>query len=305
MELFLISPFHFVMETTFVGICSIDLYSQCPRLPELGETLHGTRLDRGFGGKASNACVQFAYLSQDNKPNMITAVGNDASGTEIIDHFKECGLNTQGVCRQDRIPTGLAICFVLEGGESAIVIHACPVTHEIIQQNMDKIKNSKLLVTNFEIGVPSAVEVLKLAHEAGVTTILNAAPMPTDIDRSIFKFCSIVIVNQIEMRALGTVDDLFDLGVNVVIVTLGAEGAAIHEKGKAEIRVKSPTVKAVDTTGAGDSFVGSFTYCLSRNKGYEDAARFACVAASISVQNVGTQQSYAHFDHPQIKELLI
>ena len=292
------------METTFVGICSIDLYSQCPRLPEHGETLHGTRLDYGYGGKAANACVQFAFLSKDLKPTMITAVGEDSSGQQIIDHFSKCGLDTSCVVKQDKVPTGLAICFVLQGGESAIVIHACPVTHDIISKTSDRIKKSKLLVTNFEMGVENTAEVLKIAHEAGVTTILNAAPMPPNIDRNLFASASIVIVNQVEMETLGTVDDLFKLGVKVVIVTLGADGAAIHEPGKPEVKVSSPKVKAVDTTGAGDSFVGSFAFCLSRGMGYEQAAKFACESASISVQSIGTQQSYAHHDHPQIQALL-
>lgn len=288
---------------TFVGICSIDLYSQCERLPELGETLHGTKLDHGYGGKASNACVQFAFLSPDYKPTMVTAIGNDSSGREISEHFAACGLDTSCVITQDKVPTGLAICFVLGGGESAIVIHACPVTHDIITTTADRIKSSKFVITNFEMGVSNTAEVLKMAHEAGVTTILNAAPMPPQIDRSLFGFCSVVILNQVEMRQLGTVTDLFDLGVKCVVVTLGADGAEIHEPGKSVVHVKSPSVKAVDTTGAGDSFVGAFSYCLWKGMGYEAAAKFACATAAISVQSVGTQQSYAHHDHPQLQGL--
>lgn len=292
------------METTFVGICSIDLYSQCPRLPNLGETLHGTSLARGYGGKAANACAQFAFLSENSKPTMITSVGNDSSGREIIDHFKECGLNTEYVQIEKDIPTGLAICFVLEGGESAIVIHPCPVTLDTVAKTTDKIKQSKIVVTNFEAGVPVAAEVLKVAKEGGAKTILNAAPMPPNVDRQLFKQCTVVIVNKIEMEALGTVEDLFELGVEVVIVTLGGDGATIFEKGKHGINVAAPVVKAVDTTGAGDSFVGSFAFCLSQGKSYESAATFACAAASISVQSVGTQQSYAHSDNEMLKAML-
>ena len=76
------------MKTTFVGICSIDLYSQCKRLPQLGETLQGINMYRGFGGKASNACVQYAFLSEgSNSPKLLTCIGNDIDGQAISKHF--------------------------------------------------------------------------------------------------------------------------------------------------------------------------------------------------------------------------
>ena len=292
------------MKTTFVGICSIDLYSRCERLPNLGETLKGIGLNRGFGGKASNACAQFAFLATpEEKPSLLTAVGKDSDGDSILEHFDSININKDSVIVDKNQHTGLAICFVLDKGESAIVIHPCTLTKEMIQQNADIIKQSKIVVTNFETSVESAAETLKIAHESGAKTILNVAPA-TQCDKEIFRNTSIVISNQVEMEELNTsVQELHSFGVEVVIETVGKDGANVHENGKPMIHVPSVPVNAIDTTGAGDSFLGSFTYFVSQGKSYEEAARNACKLASLSVQKIGTQSSYAHRGDPEISSL--
>ena len=293
------------METTFVGICSIDLYSQVHRLPETGETIHGIGLNRGFGGKAPNACAQFAFLSEEgHKPALLTAVGNDSDGKVIEEHFKEIGISTDLVQHQEKYPSGIALCFVLDGGESAIVIHSCPVTLEMLKQNEEKLLKSKILVTNFEIPVEVTKEVLKLGRSHGIKTILNVAPVPKNPSLDLIKDADIVILNDIELKQFGTLEDLFKAGVECVVNTQGANGANVCVKGKEIQHVPSPKVKAIDTTGAGDSFLGSFTYCLSKGMDYVEAARVACVTASISVTGIGTQGSYAHRDHELLKDIL-
>ncbi|EAX87838.1 kinase, pfkB family protein [Trichomonas vaginalis G3] len=293
------------METTFVGICSIDLYSRCHALPNLGETIHGIALNCGFGGKAPNACAQFAFLSDSTlKPNLLTAVGNDSDGKVIVDHFKEIGVSPQYVQVSKEAPSGLALCFVLDGGESAIVIHPCPVTIDMVHQMKDKLANSKLVVTNFEIPIETALEVLKISRNGGAKTILNVSPVPEQRDINLFKDASVVIVNEVELASFGSVEDLFNIGVECVVQTQGAKGATILERGKQPVHVPSIKVDVVDTTGAGDSFLGSFTYCLAKGCSYEEAAKVACITAAISVTGVGTQGSYAHRDHPLLKSIL-
>lgn len=292
------------MKTTFVGICSIDLYSRCERLPNLGETLKGIRLNKGFGGKASNACAQFAFLATpEEKPSLLTAVGKDTDGDSILEHFESININKESVIRNENQHTGLAICFVLDKGESAIVIHPCSLTQEMIHQNEEIIKKSKIVVTNFEIPTDVAAETLRIAHEAGAKTILNVAPA-TKCDKEIFRNTSIVIANQVEMKELDTsVQELHSFGVEVVIETVGKDGANVHENGKPSIHVPAAPVNAIDTTGAGDSFLGSFTYFISIGKSYEEAAKNASKIASISVQKIGTQSSYAHRNDPEIVSL--
>ena len=293
------------METTFVGICSIDLYSQINRLPDTGETLHGIGLNRGFGGKAPNACAQFAFLSDEkHKPQLLTVVGNDSDGREIEEHFKEIGVSTELLQHTDSKPSGLAICFVLDGGESAIVIHPCPITLEMVNKNIDKIKSSKIVVTNFEVEEAVATEVMRIGRSSGCKTILNVSPMPKNPSVELLKDADIVILNEVEMKQFGSLDELFAAGVECVINTQGPNGANICQKGKEIVHVPSPKVHAIDTTGAGDSFLGSFTYCLSKGMDYIEAARIACITASISVTGVGTQGSYAHRDHELLKDIL-
>lgn len=286
------------MRTTFVGICSIDLYSRIPRLPGLGETLKGNELQRGYGGKASNACAQYAFLATpDQMPLLLTAVGSDNDGNDIKQHFKNININDQLVQTTDKQPTGLAICMVLENGESSIIIHPCPVTNEMVDKCAESIRQSKIVVTNFEIPVEVAAHTLKIAHDAGAKTILNFSPCPTSpIDKEIFRNTTICIVNEVEMKTVGTsIAELHSFGVEAVIETHGGEGAFIHLKGRSEpIHVKAPKAKVVDTTGAGDSFLGSLAYFLSLGKSYEEAAKCACHIASLSVQKVGTQSSYVH-----------
>lgn len=295
----------FAMETTFVGICNMDLISQCRRLPNLGETIHGISLGHGFGGKAPNACAQFAFLSDENhKPNLLTSVGDDSDGKVCINHFKEIGISTDFVQVVKEIPTGCAICFVLDGGESAIIIHPNPVTIDMVHKMSEKLSHSKYVVTNFEIPVETALEVLKISRQGGAKTILNVSPLPEKKDINLFKDASIVILNEHELAAFGKVEDFFEVGVEAVVCTKGPEGASVYEKGKPTVSVPSPKVKAVDTTGAGDSFLGAFSYCLSKGCSYEDAARIACVCASISVTALGAQGSYAHRDHEQLKDIL-
>ena len=292
------------MTTTFVGICSIDLYSRCERLPNMGETLKGIELNKGFGGKASNACAQFAFLATpEEKPSLLTAIGKDTDGESIIKHFESININKGSVIINENQPTGLAICFVFNKGESAIIIHPCSLTKEMIHQHADTIKKSKIVVTNFEIPADVAAETLKIAHEAGAKTILNVAPV-TSCNKDIFRNTTIVIANQVEMEELKTsVQELHSFGVEVVIETLGSEGANIHENGKGTTHVSATKVKALDTTGAGDSFLGSFTYFISKGKSDVEAAQNACKLASISVQKIGTQSSYAHRGDPEIASL--
>lgn len=283
----------------------MDLISQCHRLPNLGETIHGIKLGHGFGGKAPNACAQFAFLSDENhKPNLLTAVGEDSDGQVMLNHFKEIGISTEFVQVVKDIPTGCAICFVLDGGESAIIIHPNPVTIDMVHQMKEKLASSKYVVTNFEIPIPTAMEVLKLAREGGAKTILNVSPLPEKKDINLFKDASIVILNELELKAFGSVDDFFNIGVEVVVCTKGPEGATVYQKAVSPISVPSPKVTPVDTTGAGDSFLGSFAYCLSKGCSYEDAARIACKCASISVTAIGAQGSYAHRDHPLLKDVI-
>ena len=282
----------------------MDLYSQIPRLPETGETLHGIGLSRGFGGKAPNATAQFAFLSDDShKPQLLTAVGDDSDGQVLVNHYKEIGISTD-LIQHSKGPSGCAICFVMEGGESAIIIHPCPVTKEMLEANEDKIKDSKILVTNFEIPVDVAMEAMRIGRKNGIKTILNVSPIPQNPSIDQLKNADIIILNKVELEQFGTIDDLLAAGAECVINTQGSEGAKISIKGKGTYQVPSPKVNAVDTTGAGDSFLGAFTYCVSRGMDYVEAARVACVTASISVTSIGTQSSYAHRDHELLKDIL-
>lgn len=292
------------MEVTFVGICSIDIYSKCARLPHLGETMHGEAHSSGFGGKAANACAQFTLLSPKTPPTLLTRVGDDSDGRKIIEHYQKAGISVNFIKKSTDCPTGLALCFVLERGESAIVIHPCPLTIPIINEYSQQLMQSRFVVTNFEIEQEVAKEALRIAKSGDSTTILTPAPCVPNVDDELLALVDIIVLNQHELLELGDSKRLFQAGVNAVVVTLGADGARVMRQGVEDVHVESPKVEAIDSTGAGDSFLGTFVYCLSRGADIIESTRIGCVAASASCLTIGTQNSYIGRDHPSISQLV-
>ena len=293
------------MEVTFVGACNVDIYSKIPRLPVCGETLHGISMSRGISGKAINQAVQFVLLGPETKPAIVTAVGNDQYGQDVVHYFDGIGLNTEHVHRRADYATGTSLCLVLDDGEISRVVHPCPLTMDMLDASKDQIERSKIVVTSFEVGVDVALKAMRMARAAGATTVIKASPMPEQGAKEVFKHCNIVILNHVELEKVGSVEELLGLGVESVMVTLGADGAARFERGQEKgMNVAAPVVKAVDTTGAGDAFVGAFVFCLAKGMSREDAAGIACATASLSVQQTGGHESYADAEHPQVKALM-
>ena len=291
------------MEVTFVGACNVDIYSKVPRIPYCGETMPGSSMSRGISGSAVNQIVQYSLLHPDHPPTIITAVGDDEYGHDVIQYFGGIGAKTSDIHKRHDKLTGTSLCLVVDD-KIARVVHKCPLTMEMIKKSEHQIRKSKIVVTSFEAGVEIAHETMKIAKEAGAKTVLKASPRPSSDANEVFRHCNVVIVNREELETLGSVEELLALGVEVVLVTLGADGATRFERGQAKgMNVAAPVVKAVDTTGAGDAFVGTFAFCLAKGMNYEDAAGIACATASLSVQQIGGHESYADAEHPQVKAL--
>ncbi|XP_014226504.1 ribokinase-like [Trichogramma pretiosum] len=292
-----------------VGSCMIDFITYSSRLPKPGETLEGSKFEQGFGGKGANQCVTAARLGASTL--FVTALGSDALGHDYMKKLKDENVSTDEVLIKDKIHTGVAQIAVAETGENSIVIikgaNGLLSKNDVINAK-EKIQAASVLICQLEIPMETTLEALRLYNGHGIS-IMNAAPAPTDIDFEIFKLCDIFCVNEIEAEAITGIknvslingqlvaDSFLALGCDVIIITLGAQGV-IHASQNDKRVVHAPVepVKAVDTTGAGDAFIGALAYYLAyhKNLSLNDCIVRANKIAGYSVMKTGTQSSFPY-----------
>jgi ribokinase len=275
----------------------MDLTAYAEVLPEAGQTLAGQLFTTGFGGKGANQAVMAAHCGAE--VHFIGKLGNDVFGTAIADNFVKVGIHSQYVDRSET-PNGVAHIWVDGRGENRIIIIP-GANHEIeISRAVDAINSIaelQIVVAQCEIKQEVTIAAFKAAKARGCTTILNPAPYQ-HLSAELLQLTDWLIPNETEFRelhgSLPTSDDVlksFRPGKSS-IVTLGSEGAVyISPQGELH-RVSAPKVTAVDTTGAGDSFVGSFAYSLASGKDPIAAMSFGIKVASLSVTRKGAQSSY-------------
>ena len=293
-----------------VGSSNTDLLTKVKRLPKLGETSIGQNFHIGFGGKGGNQAIMAAKLKSN--VTMVTKLGKDIFGNETLKNYKDNDINTNFVyfCENS---SGVAPIFVDEDGNNFIVIVPganWELKPDDIIAAKNEIENSDCLVCQLEIPLETTFEALKIARDAGVTTIFNPAPA-RDIPDDIYKITDIIIPNEVEASYLTgieikSVNDakkackvLLEKKCRSVIITLGKLGSVVADNINI-IHIKPIKVKAIDTTGAGDAFIGSFAHYYGVTGSIEKSAEFANVAASLSVCRIGTQTSF-----PSLKDILL
>jgi ribokinase len=275
----------------------MDLTAYADVLPEAGQTLAGQLFTTGFGGKGANQAVMAAHCGAE--VHFIGKLGNDVFGTAIADNFVKVGIHSQYVDRSET-PNGVAHIWVDGRGENRIIIipganHEIEVSRAVAAINA--IAELQIVVAQCEIKQEVTTAAFKAAKARGCITILNPAPYQ-ELSAELLQLTDWLIPNETEFRelhgSLPTSDDVlksFRPGKSS-IVTLGSEGAVyISPQGELH-RVSAPKVTAVDTTGAGDSFVGSFAYSLASGKDPIAAMSFGIKVASLSVTRKGAQSSY-------------
>jgi ribokinase len=280
-----------------VGSAMMDLTAYADVLPEPGQTLAGQLFTTGFGGKGANQAVMAAHCGAE--VHFIGKLGNDVFGNAIADNFVKVGINSQYVGRSDT-PNGVAHIWVDGNGENRIIIIP-GANHEIeaakAVEAINSIKDLSVVVAQCEIKQEVTFAAFKAAKARGCTTILNPAPYQ-EISTELLALCDWIIPNETEFRelhgALPTSDETlksFRPGKNS-IVTLGSQGAVYISPDGQLTKVEAPKVVAVDTTGAGDSFVGTFAYSLASGKDPVAAMTLGIKVASLSVTRKGAQSSY-------------
>ncbi|CAJ1074085.1 ribokinase isoform X1 [Xyrichtys novacula] len=296
------------VDVVVVGSCMTDLVSQALRLPKAGETIHGHKFFIGFGGKGANKCIQAARLGA--KTAMVCKVGKDFFGDNYIQNFKDNGVNTEFVGQTSDAATGTASIIVNSAGENAIVIVAGAnmlLGSGELHKALPVIRHAKVLVCQLEISPQTSLQALRMAQENKVKTIFNPAPAIPDLDSGFYGASGVFCCNETEAELLTgssviTVEDadraaqeLLKRGCGSVIITLGPQGCVVLEgKESTSKHVPSTGVTAVDTTGAGDSFIGALALYTAHypSMPLEEMARRANQVAGVSVQAVGTQSSY-------------
>jgi ribokinase len=280
-----------------VGSAMMDLTAYAQILPEPGQTLAGQHFTTGFGGKGANQAVMAAHCGAE--VHFIGKLGEDVFGGSILDNFMKVGINTDYVERS-KTPTGVAHIWVDGKGENRIIIIP-GANHEIeIEKAVDainSIKNLSIVVAQCEIKQEVTLNAFRAAKARGCTTILNPAPYQ-EISPELLELCDWIIPNETEFRELSgqlpTSDEIlksFRPGKNS-IVTLGSQGAVYISADGQLTKVSAPKVTAIDTTGAGDAFVGAFAYSLASGSDAVSAMTLGIKVASFSVTRKGAQSSY-------------
>jgi ribokinase len=287
-----------------LGIFVADLAFRAPRLPVMGETILGQGFKDGPGGKGSNQAIAAARAGGDAR--MITRIGRDTFGDMAQKAWAADGIDTSAVVIDGTLPTGAAFIFVsTETGNNAIIVEsgaAANLSPADVAAAERTIVTSKVLMTQFEQPVPTAIAGLKLARQHRVTTILNPAPAVSVTDE-IYGLCDYVTPNETEAAtltglkveteadALLAAEDFIRRGARNALITLGEKGALLHGAVGTFMVPAFRIPKVVDTTGAGDAFNGGFAVALAEGMSPEAAVRFGCATAGLSVQKPGTAPS--------------
>jgi ribokinase len=285
------------------------LIARAPRLPAPGETLVGTHFQMGFGGKGANQAVMAARLGA--QVTVVARVGRDIFGDDTRKNFEAQGIDTTHLRVDDTRSSGVAPIWVNEatGQNSIIIVPGAndALSPEDVRAAADHITGAQIVMCQLETPIASTLEAFRIARAAGVRTILNpapAAPLPDDL----LALTDILAPNEIEAAMLsglptGTLDEvaaaaraLQARGPRTVILTLGARGALLVDGDSAPQMVAAEAVQAVDSTGAGDAFVGSLAYSLASGQPMAEAVRVACAIATRSVLKIGTQTSFPYRD---------
>ena len=280
-----------------VGSANIDQVSYVKRTPNDGETVFGDSYQMGFGGKGANQAVMAGILGAE--VYVITCLGSDVYRDMTIENFKNNDVITDYIQTVDG-SSGVAPIWVDESGQNRIIV--IPGANDLIDgslaiEALEEIGKPDVLVGQFEIPMNVNEQVFSYAYKIGVETVLNPAPAnkPSDI---LLQNTSWFIPNEIEFEEIyGDIfneNNLLLFAKNVdtnVVVTLGEKGCAYIKNNSVKI-IKADSVKAIDTTGAGDAFVGAFSFALASKLDIEECLKLALKKATDSVTKKGTQSSY-------------
>lgn len=293
-----------------IGSANIDLTTFSDRFPKPGETIFGQKFDLGFGGKGANQAVAARLCGAE--VFMVARVGSDLFGPATVENFRKQGINPTHVKQVEGLSSGVAPIFVEPSGQNRILVIKGAndaLNPADVDAAAEMLKSVDCIVLQFEIPIETVYYTVAFARKNGIRCIVNPAPAQA-VDMAALKDLDYFVPNESEAETITglpvkTVEDakkcaeeLLSGGIRRTIITLGANGSLLATREGAE-HVAPFSVKSVDSTGAGDAFIGSFAVFLGEGVPEREAVRRANLYAGLSTTGIGTQKSFydrARFD---------
>ncbi|XP_020903350.1 ribokinase isoform X2 [Exaiptasia diaphana] len=298
-------------DVVVIGSCFMDMLWYVPRVPKSGETLHATKFQLDFGGKAANQAVMAAKLGA--RVSMVAMLGKDKFGFDTLENFKKYNVNTDFIQMEEGGTTGVTTISVDNDGQPAFIGLAGSnksLTMEHIKLAEDLIKSTPVVICDKGIPLKISLSALKFAKDLGCRTLFNPSPTIEHLNPVEYTYISVLLINAIEGEGLTgipvdgvetakeVVKEIHQRGSENVVLTLGKDGAVCLEKIQGQeydiSYVTTSQVETVDTTGAGDSVVGALAYFLACHPSlpFKEAVRRSIAIATITVTSHGVQSSY-------------
>lgn len=290
-----------------VGSINMDLVFKTPRMPAPGETLMGHSFHQIQGGKGANQAVAAARMGA--QVSFVACVGDDAFGVSSVQALAQDGIATQHIRTVAQCATGVAGILLDDAGQNSIVLAPGANAHiscDDIDAAGTTLSQAQLLLCQLETPLPSVLHAITLAKNAGLAVLLNPAPAQ-QLDDAVLAQVDYLVLNETEARLISgvAVSDLQsaqhaaarlqERGAHIVVITLGALGVWVAEVGSAYF-LPAYVVEVVDTTAAGDSFVGAFAVAMAEGSGVRAACQLAQAAGALAVTQLGAQTSIPHRD---------
>lgn len=285
-----------------VGSLNMDLIIRSSRIPQPGETILGGEFHTAPGGKGANQAVAAARMG--GRVAMVGRVGDDSFAATLLENLAAAGVDSHLVFQDSQVATGVALIVVDDKGENSIVVASganMRLSPQDIEHAEDTIAESDVLILQMEVPVTVNLRAAEIAHANGVKVVLNPAParqLPTDMLRLV----DVLIPNETEASILTglatrkrdgiekSAQRLLESGVGSVVLTLGERGALFATTGESKLYPAYP-VKVVDTTAAGDAFVGGFSVAWAEGKSLSEAIRWGNGAGALATTQLGAQPS--------------
>lgn len=287
---------------TVAGSLNMDLVVRAPRIPRPGETIIGSDFRNVPGGKGANQAVAAARLGAD--VSMVGRVGRDTFADPLLENLAADGIDHTYVTRDREAATGVALIVVDEAGENSIVVASganARFSPSDVEAAEATLASADVVLLQLESPLETVRRAAELGRANGATVLLNPAPA-RELPDELLALVDVLIPNETEAALLtdrpvdgeedarAAAGDLLESGVDVVILTLGERGALLAREGDVTL-IPSFEVDAVDTTAAGDAFVGSFAVALAEGRSLTDAVRRGNAAGALAATRMGAQPS--------------
>lgn len=283
-----------------VGSINMDLMIRAANLPLPGETVIADSKVENPGGKGANQAVAAARMGAD--VTMIGCVGDDSFATQLLQNLKGESVDTQQITRRENTASGVAVVMVEESGENAILVVSGAnglVSQQEIERARQAICGSDILLMQLEVPQEIVAYATQIAHEAGVSVILDPAPAPPEYQTDLLNV-DLICPNQSEAAALlgkpveslddamSLVEELTQLGPRQAIITMGEQGAVVFD-GEAVQPIPALPIQVVDSTASGDAFAAGLAVRLAENASLIEAVQFASAAGALAASGAGAQ----------------